>query len=105
MQPYIPYLVSMACFATAMPSAESTSEASIISSSFSFMDWVDTIASNPEVALSVEEAIAAFNAESLGNVKRSASPLSARQTFGNCQQIGQFPAKVSLEALNLLRAH
>ncbi|KAF1845383.1 uncharacterized protein K460DRAFT_366272 [Cucurbitaria berberidis CBS 394.84] len=61
-------------------------EAAIVHSDFSFTAWVDSVIADPENALSPEEAVAAFNA--------GLSTLEKRQTFGNCQQLGDRPAQV-----------
>ncbi|KAF1944803.1 hypothetical protein EJ02DRAFT_509979 [Clathrospora elynae] len=76
--------LALAAMVAAVPAPDS--EAPIVHSDFSFVEWVDTLIADPENALSPEEAIAAFTA--------SSASLSKRQTFGNCQQLSQYPASI-----------
>ncbi|KAF2708489.1 hypothetical protein K504DRAFT_503650 [Pleomassaria siparia CBS 279.74] len=89
--------------ASAIPTPILGSEASIVHSTFSFVDWVNSIMVDSQTAPSPEEAIEAFTANSLASRMSTFTEdmrfredevmtptylvVEKRQTFGSCQQI------------------
>jgi len=57
--------------ASALPAPAPESNAPIVHSTFSFVEWVDSIFADPENALSPEEAVAAFTASSASRTSTS----------------------------------
>ncbi|KAL1801380.1 hypothetical protein ACET3X_001722 [Alternaria dauci] len=81
--------LSLAALGTAIPSP-SPDTSPYITSSFSWVSWVDSIIADPSTALSPEEALAAFNA----GASAPEDLLTKRQAFANCQQLTSSPPSV-----------
>ncbi|CAN9085239.1 unnamed protein product [Alternaria alternata] len=83
--------LSLAALGAAMPSPDSppTDTSPYIKSSFSWVDWVDSLIADPSTALSAEEALAAFEAGA-----EDPEDLTKRQEFANCQQLTSSPPSV-----------
>lgn len=80
--------LALAQWGTAAPAP--APEAEIVHSDFSFSKWVDTLISDPEHALTPEQALAAANAT------RHTRFTDKRQRVTDCIQHTTFPAGVSL---------
>jgi hypothetical protein len=83
--------LSLAALGAAMPSPDSppTGTSPYIKSSFSWVDWVDSLIADPSTALTAEEALAAFEAGA-----ENPEDLTKRQEFANCQQLTSSPPSV-----------
>jgi hypothetical protein len=78
------FSLALAVLATAVPSP--STEPPIVQSDLSFANWVESVITDPSMALSPDEAVAAFD-------NKLISP-GEPQAYDNCQQSSSYPASV-----------